>query len=222
MTEVTGAYPVLKLNQVAPHLFSKEVAVFLICYCHRMASTGPLATTEYFNELCERATALLKVYPYYATPDDVKNIVTVGHDVGKDFVASKSCSMLAVAYDMFFRTIEHQKHSSITMSALQSFCRGYTVFVDLKYMTDLTGMQFSEWAQWVWLPEIHGEMHRLAKNVRLRKMRKSYFPYLRSMSIISRSPLAVTVSPHLHTFVHKCLATVGSLTIISRFRAHHF
>ncbi|KAH6921377.1 hypothetical protein HPB50_027635 [Hyalomma asiaticum] len=200
--KVNEEYPQLRLGVIAPTLFSTEVAVFLLCYCHRMASAGPLATSDYLAELAERATALLGVFPYYAPVDELKNILAAGATIGREFLACKSCSIMIAAYDMFFRTFDQQKYSSVTMATLQSYCRDYTIFFALKFMTDITGMEFGDWAQWIWIPEIHGEMHNLAKIIGYGKMRKSYFPYLRSMNIISRSPLAATVSPHLHTFVH--------------------
>ncbi|AJG39149.1 nucleocapsid [Taishun Tick Virus] len=202
VTVVPEEFAQLKTGTVARGLFSQEVAVFLICFCHRMASAGALATTEYLTELANRATSLLSVFPYYAPVDEVKNILAAGATIGNEFLACKSCSILVAAYDMFLRTFEHQKFSSITMSTLQSYCRDYTVFIDLKFMTDVTGLEYGDWAQWIWVPEIHEEMHNLAKILGFGKMRLSYFPYLRSMDVISRSPLAATVSPHLHTFIH--------------------
>nr|UYL95640.1 MAG: nucleocapsid [Zhangye Rhabd tick virus 1] len=200
--QVQAQFPQLKLGTVAPTLFSPEVAVFLIGYCHRMASAGTLATTEYLNALAERASNMLRVFPYYAEPAELKNILAAGPSIGNEFMACKSASTMIAAYDAFFRTFDQHKYSSVTMGTLQSFCRDYTVFIDLKFMTDITSMEFGDWAQWIWVPEIHGEMHNLAQIVGLGKMKRSYFPYLRSMSVITRSPLAATVSPHLHTFIH--------------------
>lgn len=200
--KIDNEYPLLKLGQVAPKLFSPEVAIFLICYCHRMASAGPLATTEYLTNLATRAMNLLRVFPYYAKVDEIKNILAVGYNIGSEFVACKSTGTLIAAYDMFFRTFDTQKYSSITMATLQSYCRDYTVFVDLKFMTKLTGLEFGDWAQWVWVTDVHDELHALGQIIQYGKMRKSYFPYLRSMSVISKSPLAASVSPHLHTFIH--------------------
>nr|QBQ65008.1 NP [Taishun Tick Virus] len=202
VTQVNEQFGQLRTGTVAKDIFSQEVAVFLICFCHRMASAGALATTEYLTELATRATSLLSVFPYYASVDEVKNILAAGSTVGNEFLACKSCSILVAAFDMFFRTFDQQKFSSITMSTLQSYCRDYTVFIDLKFMTDTTGLEYGDWAQWIWVPEIHEEMYNLAKILGYGKMRLSYFPYLRSMDVISRSPLAATVSPHLHTFIH--------------------
>ncbi|KAH7959675.1 hypothetical protein HPB49_012958 [Dermacentor silvarum] len=79
---------------------------------------------------------------------------------------------------------------------------------------ELMGMPPKEWRCWVWVHQVCEELHNIVKLNKLARFRLSYFPYMRGLNIISRSPLSVSASPNTHTFIH----AIGTIKGVERSR----
>ncbi|KAH7958531.1 hypothetical protein HPB49_002199 [Dermacentor silvarum] len=93
------------------------------------------------------------------------------------------------------------RYSKFRIATLHMFCKDYAVLNDIIYFRELMGMPPKEWRCCVWVHQVCEELHNIVKLNKLARFRLSYFPYMRVLNIISRSPLSVSASPNTHTFM---------------------
>ncbi|XP_075553965.1 uncharacterized protein LOC142586981 [Dermacentor variabilis] len=185
---------------------------FLLCYSHRIALATATPNEADLQSLVTGGLSIATTYPMDGRHTTVKSTLMTAKDFCAELVNHKAFNAILAAIDMFFVNFPNHPLAKFRKSTVQSFCKDYTIFDDIVFMRSLTGLQLHEWVEWAWTRELIDQLKFFTEVDEFVAIEKSYFPYLRLLGILFKSPLAVTVAPEIHAFIH----SVGILRMQQR------
>nr|WAK77085.1 MAG: nucleocapsid [Rhabdoviridae sp.] len=197
-------------NAVEDTLCSDLAAAFLLCMCHRLHMSTTVPNDERIERMVDRGMMIVKSSPFNAHSDVLKTAMATARNFAADLVGNAAFTALLTAIDMFFCNFPSHRYSKFRIATLHMFCKDFAVLNDIIFFRELMGMPPTEWRSWVWVNIIGAELHRIVNLNKLAKFDRSYFPYMRGLGIISRSPLSVSASPNIHAFIHAVGTLKGS------------
>ncbi|XP_065309704.1 uncharacterized protein [Dermacentor albipictus] len=208
--------PVPDYHGDAPH--SREAycndttLAFLLCFSHRITLATRTPNEADLQSLVTSGLSIATTYPMDGHHTTVKSTLMTARYFGAELINHKAFNAILAAIDMFFLNFPNHPLAKFRMSTVQSLAKDYTILGDMVFMRSVTGLDGHEWAQWIWTEEQLDQLKFFTEVEEFIAIEKSYFPYLRLLGVLSKSPLAVTVAPDLHAFIH----SVGILRMQQR------
>lgn len=117
---------------------------------------------------------------------------------------------LMAAMDMFFVRFPNNNFAHARIGTMTSRFHHCAALNDLLYLKEVSGLDFSEIRQWIWLETLESNLEVLLHPDNEIDDKHSYMPYLWDLNLSTRSPYSSAICPNLHRWIHVVGCCLGS------------
>ncbi|MFH4975801.1 hypothetical protein AB6A40_002510 [Gnathostoma spinigerum] len=179
-------------------------ALMAKCLMVYRLSQAPQNQSSYIEDLMKRLTKLFRSFPYeLSEPRGVKNPIHWIHDINY-------CALVGVL-DMFlskFPCHEFEKLRGCTLVARYKDC---VILPSINQTAKALRIEPEVLPTYIFDQDVHDDLLRVNDQSDEQEMKKkdSYFPYMKELRLVSRSPYSASLNPNLFMWCHFIGTLVG-------------
>lgn len=192
-------------NLISDFVTDKEdiEIIIMILANYRINSLNRNALSQYRNQLKTNMNATFKASKFIEA-DIPNNIYTY-----TSWVNDPDFKKICAAFDLFFKKFPTSKYSPLRMCVQGARYKDCSLLTDIMFAKSMIGVDDFKLFTLAVDASVNKELMRYLDYIGEDCLKDGYFPYLKELGVINKSPYSASQSPNAHNWIHMMGSLLG-------------